>query len=335
MCTAFVVERDEFLVANNMDIPISGGMIFSNLRDNNKTALIDPGLEPLSWTSKYGSVSLSLCGKEFPCSGINEKGLTVIQLTLPETVYPVFKNKPYVSDLQLIQFLLDTEQTVQNAIKRMKEVSIPRKGSALHYFICDKYGGSAVVEFINGSIICYTGEKLPIKVLCNSQYDESLECILSDTRLSPEVNQYKKDSFERFAKAARGLGEISLDTDLFFFSSELLNKVARDDTLWSVIFYPGQSKLKIRMKTWGGYLEVDLLSIDFSNGTTSKAIDVQRVSENGLPEIQDYSSELNFRLVRDFYENPLIKAFLGVSMPEDTLHYISMYPEINCFAAPL
>jgi penicillin V acylase-like amidase (Ntn superfamily) len=43
-----------------------------------------------------------------------------------------------------------------------------------HYHIADSHGASAVLEFLNGEEIVYTGEDLPISVLTNSTYSASI-----------------------------------------------------------------------------------------------------------------------------------------------------------------
>jgi penicillin V acylase-like amidase (Ntn superfamily) len=63
------------LIGKSFDSIVKAGMIFTNKRGQIKSAAVFPPERPLEWVSLYGSVTFSQCGKEFPVSGINERGL--------------------------------------------------------------------------------------------------------------------------------------------------------------------------------------------------------------------------------------------------------------------
>ena len=101
--------------------------------------------KPLSWISKYGSITFNQWGREFPSGGINDKGLVVVQTMYISTKYPDPDIRPSISELQWIQFQLDNFSTVQEVIYNDKFLRITNNSIPLHYIICDKTGNIAVI----------------------------------------------------------------------------------------------------------------------------------------------------------------------------------------------
>ena len=68
------------MVGKNFDWFIRDALIIVNKRNVSKTACVPldgAGGELVSWTSKYGSVTFNLMGREFSFDGMNEAGLVV------------------------------------------------------------------------------------------------------------------------------------------------------------------------------------------------------------------------------------------------------------------
>lgn len=113
------------------------------------------------WNAKYGSVvvnSLDVATSD----GINEKGLVANLLYLHESKYEIRDDRPGLSNLMVVQYLLDNAATVSEALAELKKiqiVSIVAEGREwpLHVSVSDATGDSAVFEFIDGRLVIHHG----------------------------------------------------------------------------------------------------------------------------------------------------------------------------------
>jgi len=129
------------------------------------------------WKSKYGSVGCSIIGyaqnygfdfeKDGHTDGMNEKGLAAHLLYLEETVYPAPDDRPGVSYLRWVRYVLDNFATVEEAVTGMKKIRIAPvnlSGKVLgsHLAIEDPSGDSAIFEYIDGNLVIHHGEKYTV-----------------------------------------------------------------------------------------------------------------------------------------------------------------------------
>lgn len=135
----------------------------------------------IRWTSKYGSLIAS--GYDIGTSeGMNEKGLVVNQLYLPETDYTRPNDtRPAMGVSVWAQYVLDNFATVQEAVTELRKeafrIDAPNMPggakSTLHMAMSDATGNSAVLEYIGGKLMIHEGRQ--IQVLTNSPvYDQQL-----------------------------------------------------------------------------------------------------------------------------------------------------------------
>ena len=149
-------------------------MLFVYPRGQQMTGGVEGGLE---WESKYGSVGCSIIGyaKKYGfdytddghTDGINEKGLSAHLLYLEETKYPSADERPAVSYLRWVRFVLDNFATVEEAVVGMKKIRIaPVKlnGRVLgsHLAIEDPSGDSAIFEYIDGNLVIHHGSQYTV-----------------------------------------------------------------------------------------------------------------------------------------------------------------------------
>jgi penicillin V acylase-like amidase (Ntn superfamily) len=87
MCTFFRYKfGNRCFIGKNYEVPSPcSGLIFWNPAGIKKRALIKPPEEPVEWLSKYGNITFNQVGRDFPSSGMNEKGLIVEQTILWNT----------------------------------------------------------------------------------------------------------------------------------------------------------------------------------------------------------------------------------------------------------
>ena len=125
---------------------------------------------PLSWTSKYGSVGIKSLNQSVS-DGLNEKGLDANLLYLTDTTHePRDPQRPGVSNVHLVDYVLDNFATVTEALDALGKVQIvPDKATGrewpLHLAIADATGDSAVVEFVAGRMVVHHGKQ--VQVLTN------------------------------------------------------------------------------------------------------------------------------------------------------------------------
>ena len=136
---------------------------------------MDGGVEgAVTWKSKYGSVGCSVIGyaeqygydfvKDGHTDGINEKGLSAHLLYLEETKYAKPDERPGLSYLRWVRYVLDNFATVEEAVEGMKKVRIvPVKLSnrvlGVHMAIEDPTGDSAIFEYIDGTLVTHHGKE--------------------------------------------------------------------------------------------------------------------------------------------------------------------------------
>ena len=119
---------------------------------------------PLEWTSEYGSVAITAYDAG-TADGINEKGLAVHMLYLPETsVGERDESVPGLSITMWPQYYLDNFATVAEAVEategkpfqlRMATHEGSGKAATIHLAMDDPTGDSAVLECIDGEIKIY------------------------------------------------------------------------------------------------------------------------------------------------------------------------------------
>nr|WP_276612939.1 linear amide C-N hydrolase [Desulfovibrio sp. UIB00] len=116
-----------------------------------------------NWISKYGSVTVSSLGAG-TSDGINEKGFVANLLYLHETKYEARDNRPGVSNAMVLQFLLDTSASVKEALESLNKTQVVSEQVAgrtwpLHISISDASGDSAVIEFVDGTMVVHHGSE--------------------------------------------------------------------------------------------------------------------------------------------------------------------------------
>jgi choloylglycine hydrolase len=148
------------------------------------------GQGSLKWTSKYGSVVADIYDAA-SADGMNEAGLAANILYLAEADYGDSKasRKPLLSVGAWVQYILDNNATVAEAVEAMKKEpfaivapALPGgKAAAGHVAIADITGDSAIFEYLRGKLVIHHDRKHT--VMTNSPpFDEQLA-----------INTYWKD----------------------------------------------------------------------------------------------------------------------------------------------
>lgn len=157
---------DGFLCVNKRDV-YKVGSTLGALRTYSKNLPYS-----FNWISKYGSITWSSKGRDLPDAGINEAGLAIEEMSLSGHHYPFGRIRPRLFQMQWIQYHLDSFSTVEEVIKSASLV-IP-DGWSWHFFVADKNGKCASLEYIDNKLVVHTGKTMPITALCNAPYEEEL-----------------------------------------------------------------------------------------------------------------------------------------------------------------
>ncbi|MDX9948627.1 MAG: linear amide C-N hydrolase [Bacteroidales bacterium] len=316
-CVTFVLKNDKSLVFGwNYEFDAGSGFLITNKSGLLKTSFVQQNEKPITWISEYGSITFNQWGKEFPSGGINEKGLVVVQTMYLKTKYPDPDTRPSISELQWIQFQLDNFSTVQEVIDSDKKLRITNNSIPLHYMICDKTGEAAVIEFINGKMICHYGNDLSFPVLGNDSYEDSLI----------ELRKYKGfgGSLEipanstgpksgNFVIAADNVMKYNDRDDIFKYSFRTLSLSSEPKrTQWTVVFDLINLEIHFRSLENKDIKKIALNDFNFSCNTVPEMLDIS----DGNPEnFLDYQYAVDVDYLDRAYNNPAI-AWIKEAVPE-------------------
>ncbi len=115
------------------------------------------------WASKYASVA-ALSFNVGSSEALNEKGLGAGLLYLDGTIYEPADSRPTISNIALIQYVVDNFGTVADALQGLAKLRVT-SGSAggrewpLHLVIDDTTGDSAIIEFVKGKPVILHGKQ--------------------------------------------------------------------------------------------------------------------------------------------------------------------------------
>jgi choloylglycine hydrolase len=327
-CTTFVLrDGDRAVFGKNLDWFTGAGLVIVNQRGLAKEGMATQHGEPPRWVSKYGSVTFNHVGKELATGGMNEAGLVVESMWLDNTEYPEPDGRSALVEGQWIQYQLDNHSSVAEVIASDSLLSITPTSTPLHFLMLDGSGQAAVVEFLEGEMVSYTGKRLKTEALANNTYKESMQCLLSHGIAGDNL------SLKNFVDAATmvynyGGGEGDTLVDYAF---EILEEVATQVrpghfTRWSIVYDMTNRLIYFRTNESRTLKYIDFESLDFACGSRPVAIDIHaHISGRVNQHMVDYTTELNrelvFKTFKDFAEHDFM------DLPDSVLTYISEYPD--------
>jgi len=328
-CTTFCIKDSKNIIfGRNFDFSTGFGHVIINKRNVTKTALVFPPENPITWTSKYGSITFNQIGRELPYGGINEAGLVIEQMWLDTTKYPEPDNRYGLSELQWIQYQLDNSTTINDVIASDTMVRMSFQSYApIHFLLCDKQGDVATIEYIDGKFVYHKGKDLPITVLTNSTYEESIDFIKKFIEFGGSDTIVKTNqSLDRFALAASMVKKFdeSKSGDIIDYSFEILDTVSQGEyTFWSIVY--DIVNMKIYYKTYGNRKTrvLNLEDFDFSCESPVLITDIENNIDNIEKDFVYYNTKLNRELIENVFNNV---EFLK-NIPPEARDGIARYPE--------
>ncbi len=343
-CTTFMLKNDQQVVyGRNFDFDFGSGFVVNNQRRLMKYALVETEKNIMTWESKYGSITFNQFGKEFPYGGMNEKGLVIEVLVLSQTKYPEIDNRKVISLLQWVQYQLDVSSTVAEVIASDRFVRISKENPiGLHFFVCDSKGNAATIEFLDGKMICHTGNELPIPLITNNTYDESISYLKNFNILGGD-SIVKWDNFydidwsqgntlavnQIFAIAANQMIKNKENANLINSAFDVLQSVTvKNHTQWTTVF-----DMTNKMIYFKNNMHIDIVALDFKDfkfdsDKNTKILDIQTAtSDKTMHQFIQYSTEINRDYVFKAYI-PLLKSeFFPVRIPDFMIEAQARFPD--------
>ncbi len=174
-CTAFVTrnEKGEVLYGRNFDFAYAPSM----------QVLTDPedGYSSVSTVNLsfagYGEGDLpsgldvksflTLAAPFLPFDGMNEKGVAIALLAVPEAEATDIEGRVTLNTTTLIRLVLDQAATTEEAIELMKQYNLYFSGDVdCHYLVADRSGATAIVEYYQGEV-CVTRTEADYQIASN------------------------------------------------------------------------------------------------------------------------------------------------------------------------
>ena len=310
-CTAFAL-RDgrKIVVGKNLDWPVGEGFVVVNKRNISKTALVDSSDTPLKWISKYGSITFNQFGLEFPLGGMNEAGLVIEELSSPLSVYPPPDGRPVVNEFQWIQYHLDRHASVKELLESDEQIRVSRQWFDLHYLVYDRSGHVAVVEFLDGKYTAYTADDVPVEVLSNNTYAESIRYLkLHQGYGGGHPIRYGTGSTQRFLLAASLIDNYSAELlgQAVEYAFTILDSVRQHDTQWRIVYDIQRRMIHWKRKGRDQILHIDINRFNYNCAEPPQVFEI--FSSLQMP-VKEYSinsvfiphtAELNRKLLRSVF----------------------------------
>jgi penicillin V acylase-like amidase (Ntn superfamily) len=338
-CSTFALSSgDAHYVGHNLDDYYDvAGMVTVNTRGVLKESISWEDLDPRSerdaegprvrWISKYGSITGNTFGREFVDGGMNEAGLCVSEMTLMGTVWPE-DSLPKIYHHQWMQYLLDNFDSVGAVIESLKTLSISGH-CQWHFFVADRAGDAAVIEFLEGKAIIHHGETMPVKVLCNATYAEELQKLsefqgYGGTR---DLGIRNKEVDNRFVWAASLINAYPASgaTDPVAYSFDILRELDCGNNQWSLVYDLTHGTMYVRTAQARDVRFVRLASFDLSCASQVLALDIHRGLEGDVSHrFGPYTDDDNRAFIQRALE-PIDTSPLGENFKARLCYRLSEY----------
>lgn len=286
-CTAFSLrDHGQILVAKNLDWPIGEGLIILNKCGVEKSAFGNRE-KKFSWGSQYGSITFNQFGKEFPLGGMNEAGLVIEELNLFDKG-PQHDSLFALNEFQWVQYHLDTYASVAEIVGSLRFVIVTPLFVNLHYFVADRHGDVAIIEFYDGQVHIYKDDAVRYPVLSNNTYAHSLNYLRNFRGFGGDLPVRREStSGERFVRTAAYLSDLAIagKTSNVETALALLDSVRQDDTQWSIVYDIRNKRIHFQTADQSETRSVDIDAFDFTCGTPSRYYDMRSPDTGGITSL--------------------------------------------------
>lgn len=329
-CSSLALDNDGQVVFGcNYDSHIDDdGIILINKRGVVKTSY-QPGTTGrlAEWTSRYASITFTLLGNQFPWAGMNERGLSMSTMSLTETECPQPDERPLLESGFWLQYMLDTCETVAEALAIDAEVRIQ---TVDHYLVADRHGEVAVIEFLDGHLAATTGPDLCISALTNNLYEES--CQLWESLRRTGSCSHGNNSVERFCLAAERVHDFQTGSAAHTvdYAFETLNQVRGQiwggDTRWSIVFDTLNLRAFFRTDRNPEIRWAELGAFDLRCGHAPQMLDINTDHEG---DVSEFFTDLDLEVGRSLIEGYLDRWNITFD-PEQITTLLNLFENYPC-----
>jgi hypothetical protein len=167
-CTAFITQNEngDVIFGRNFDFPYSPSMQIVTRPKNGYASVSTVNLcfAGYSENNLPGGLNfnsfLSLAAPFLPFDGMNEKGLAIALLAVPEADPPFDESKVTLNTTTAIRLLLDKAANIDEAVELFKQYNIYFSGGVdCHFLIGDASGNSVLVEYYGGELQTVTANE--------------------------------------------------------------------------------------------------------------------------------------------------------------------------------
>ena len=321
LCTTFLLgSGDGRVVGKSYDWDMGQGLLIANKRGVAKQSLpLGPGDQPLRWVSQHASLTFNQYGRELPNGGLNDAGLVVEIMWLDSSRYPAPDQRPAVSELQVIEWWLDSFATTDELTAHADDVRVNSAYGKVHYLVCDAGGSCAAIEFLDGKLVVTKGAK----TLANHSY--------ADSRAYAEKHRGQlpkgEGSLERFTRAQAlasaprpATGE--LPTQAFAILDDV-RQGGSDPSQWNIVYEPGKRRVWFRTKHEPRIKHVDLAAFDPSCRAPVEVLDIDEPADGDVRvRFKPYDDAVNEKLVKKSV------APIAAKLPAGVVDKLVKYPSM-------
>jgi len=269
----------------------------------------------ISWISKYGSITFNSEGLDFPDCGMNEKGLAVFEMSLGNTQHKYDESNPTLFIALWIQYQMDNCATVDDVIRNANDINL--QGWSWHYFVTDKHGDCAIIEFLKGEVVIHKNENVTYPVLCNTQYAKELERLKNYQGFGGKKKIKKMlPRAPRFVRAAKMLKDF--DTSVHKapkdYALKLLDEIKiKGWNKWGILFDVKNMIFYFHTNRNRDLRYFSLGDFDFSDEKPSQLLDIHAdLSGDVASDFVDYAYEKNFEHTKERAKHLYVERFKGL-----------------------
>jgi penicillin V acylase-like amidase (Ntn superfamily) len=337
-CSTFMLKADAaVLVGHNLDespglhVP---GLVCINKRGEYREGITwyeliaDPGEfekslipydkkpEPkIHWISRYGSITFNSEGLDFPDGGMNEKGLSLFEMSMGDTRHKEDEGNPTLFICLWIQYQLDNCATVEEVIANAHGINL--QGWSWHYFVADKSGDWAIIEFLDREVVVHKGQEAPFPVLCNTEYSKELERIgnYQDFGGGTEIKKAYPRA-PRFVRAAKMIRDFNTEvhTSPEEYALQILDEIKiRRWNKWALLADAANMMVYFHTDRNRKLRYVYFRDFDFSEGGPSLLLDIHAdVFGNVASDFVEYAFDKNLEHTQERARHLFKKRFKGL-----------------------
>ncbi len=287
-------------VTKSFDFGNPNGYFFINKKNVYKRSLTFSFGLGKTWTSLYGSITFNQIGRDFPYGGMNEHGLNMEIMWLDETKYPAPKYNQQINESQIIQYILDTAATTEEAIEKIKNVEITPVMAKVHYMVCDVSNECATIEYLNKELVIHKMNKGNERILQNSIYSDMLK---NDIR---EKGKTLRNS-EQDLKFIFDNSNLENEVEIVSKSFANLDKVYQPNwTRWQIVYNLNMKKVWFRTMQERNIKSLDLndYELDCKQSLVEEVIDINSNASGPVKQMIPFSKEINSQMLNSFKEVP-------------------------------